>query len=136
MINKKSRIFVTGHKGLVGSAVVRRLKYFGFKKILTVDKKKLDLRNQQQVFNFLKQPGFFNTAIENHSLAVWDCCAASGGKSILLTDILKQKIELTVSDIRETILKNLHQRFKSAGIINYESFVTDLSLADNKTIAN
>ena len=90
--------------------------------------------NSQQVFNFLKQPGLFNTAIENHSLAVWDCCAASGGKSILLTDILKQKIELTVSDIRETILKNLHQRFKSAGIINYESFVTDLSLADNKTI--
>ena len=55
MINKKSKIFVTGHKGLVGSAVVRRLKYFGFKKILTVDKKKLDLRNQQQVSNFFKK---------------------------------------------------------------------------------
>jgi GDP-L-fucose synthase len=55
MINKKSRIFVTGHKGLVGSAVARRLKYFGFKKILTVDKKKLDLRNQQQVSNFFKK---------------------------------------------------------------------------------
>jgi GDP-L-fucose synthase len=55
MINKKSRIFVTGHKGLVGSAVVRRLKYFDFKKILTVDKKKLDLRNQQQVSNFFKK---------------------------------------------------------------------------------
>ena len=55
MINKKSRIFVTGHKGLVGSAVVRRLKYFSYKKILTVDKKKLDLRNQQQVFNFFKK---------------------------------------------------------------------------------
>jgi GDP-L-fucose synthase len=55
MINKKSRIFVTGHKGLVGSAVVRRLKYFGYKKILTVDKKKLDLRNQQQVSNFFKK---------------------------------------------------------------------------------
>jgi GDP-L-fucose synthase len=39
----------------VGSAVVRRLKYFGFKKILTVDKKKLDLRNQQQVSNFFKK---------------------------------------------------------------------------------
>ena len=55
MINKKSRIFVTGHKGLVGSAVVRRLKYFGYKKILTVDKKKLDLRNQKMVFNFFKK---------------------------------------------------------------------------------
>ena len=55
MINKKSRIFVTGHEGLVGSAVVRRLKDFGYKKILTVDKKKLDLRNQQQVSNFFKR---------------------------------------------------------------------------------
>ena len=55
MINKKSKIFVTGHKGLVGSAVIRRLKYFGYKKILTVDKKKLDLRNQQKVSNFFKK---------------------------------------------------------------------------------
>jgi len=55
MINKKSKIFVTGHKGLVGSAIVRRLRYFGYKKILTVDKKKLDLRNQQQVSNFFKK---------------------------------------------------------------------------------
>jgi GDP-L-fucose synthase len=55
MINKKSKIYVTGHKGLVGSAVVRRLKYFGYKKILTIDKKKLDLRNQHQVLNFFKR---------------------------------------------------------------------------------
>ena len=55
MINKKSNIFVTGHKGLVGSAVVRRLNYFGYKNILTADKKKLDLRNQSRVFNFFKK---------------------------------------------------------------------------------
>jgi GDP-L-fucose synthase len=55
MINKKSRIFVTGHKGLVGSAVVRRLKHYGYKNILNVEKKKLDLRNQNQVFNFFKK---------------------------------------------------------------------------------
>lgn len=55
MINKKSYIFVTGHKGLVGSAVVRRLKYFGYKNILIEDKKKLDLRNQEQVSNFFKK---------------------------------------------------------------------------------
>ena len=40
MINQKSKIFVAGHKGLVGSAVVRRLKVKGFKNILTANKKK------------------------------------------------------------------------------------------------
>ena len=55
MINKKSRIFVTGHKGLVGSAVIKRLNYLGFKKIITIDKKKLDLRNQKKVFDFFKK---------------------------------------------------------------------------------
>jgi GDP-L-fucose synthase len=55
MINKKNKIFVTGHKGLVGSAVVRKLNEFGYKNILTVNKKKLDLRNQQQVFNFFRK---------------------------------------------------------------------------------
>ena len=55
MLNKKSKIFVTGHKGLVGSAVLRRLYYLGYKNILTIDKKKLDLRNQTQVFKFFKK---------------------------------------------------------------------------------
>ena len=55
MIDKKDKIFVTGHKGLVGSAVVRRLNHYGYKNILIVDKKKLDLRSQQPVFNFFKK---------------------------------------------------------------------------------
>ena len=54
MINKKSKIFVTGHKGLVGSAIIRRLNYFGYKNIITIDKKLLDLRNQKKVFDFFK----------------------------------------------------------------------------------
>ena len=33
------KVLVTGHKGLVGSAIVRRLKFFGYKKILTISKK-------------------------------------------------------------------------------------------------
>ncbi len=36
MINKNSKIFVAGHNGLVGSAIVRKLKEKGFKKILTI----------------------------------------------------------------------------------------------------
>lgn len=57
---------------------------------------------------------------------VWDCCAASGGKSILLMDSLSS-IQLSVSDIRATILHNLRQRFAEAGIAQFQSFLADLS---------
>ena len=88
--------------------------------------------NSQQVLDYLQQPGLLEPAVGNEQLAVWDCCAASGGKSILLMDLLDRKIDLTVSDIRESILANLHQRFKSAGISNYGSFVADSSSAVTK----
>mgnify|MGYP001437322429 FL=1 len=55
MIKKTDKIFVTGHKGLVGSAIVRKLRLKGFKKILTVDKKNLNLINQNAVLSFLKK---------------------------------------------------------------------------------
>ena len=55
MINKNSKIFVAGHNGLVGSAIVRKLKEKGFKKIITIEKSKLDLTNQSNVLNFLKK---------------------------------------------------------------------------------
>jgi 16S rRNA (cytosine967-C5)-methyltransferase len=58
--------------------------------------------------------------------AIWDCCAASGGKSILAIDTLGNA-SLTVSDIRPSILQNLKQRFAEAGIHSYQSLVTDLS---------
>jgi 16S rRNA (cytosine967-C5)-methyltransferase len=57
---------------------------------------------------------------------VWDCCAASGGKSIMAYDLLPG-IELTVSDVRESILQNLKKRFNEAGIKNYRSLLLDLS---------
>ena len=65
MINKNSNILVTGHKGLVGSAVVRRLKFFGYKNIITIKKEKIDLTNQKKVFNFFKNnkvDGVINSA--------------------------------------------------------------------------
>ena len=54
MINKNSKIFVAGHNGLVGSAIVRKLKEKGYRKIITINRSKLDLTNQSKVFNFLK----------------------------------------------------------------------------------
>ena len=56
----------------------------------------------------------------------YDCCAASGGKSLLLQSI-ESSVQLTVSDKRNSVLENLHERFKRAGIKNYQSIVADLA---------
>jgi len=82
--------------------------------------------NSQQVLDFLKN----NSAQFHFPISLWDSCAASGGKSILAYDILNGAIELTVSDIRESILSNLKKRFETAGIKNYTSFIADLSIAN------
>ena len=55
MINLKSKIFVAGHKGLVGSAIVRKLEEKGYFNIITINRTKLDLTNQDKVLNFLKK---------------------------------------------------------------------------------
>lgn len=57
---------------------------------------------------------------------VWDCCAASGGKSIMAYD-LNPSMQLVVSDIRESILANLKKRFSLAGIKKYSSYKADLA---------
>jgi 16S rRNA (cytosine967-C5)-methyltransferase len=57
---------------------------------------------------------------------VWDCCAASGGKSIMAYD-LEPTIKLTVTDIRETIIANLRKRFDRAGIAKFDASVLDLN---------
>ena len=54
MININSKIFIAGHNGMLGSSILRRLKKRGYTKIITIDKKKLDLRNQNLVRKFFK----------------------------------------------------------------------------------
>jgi len=77
-------------------------------------------KSSQQVLEPLKQN--WNMG----SFTAWDCCAASGGKTILLHDLYPKAL-LTVSDIRESILHNLRSRFRRAGIQQYQSFVADVS---------
>ena len=84
--------------------------------------------NSQQVLNYLQlnETVLFENEEPQQGLSTWDCCAASGGKSILLNDIVKRKIDLTISDIRLVIVMNLHQRFKKANIKAYKYFIADI----------
>ncbi|OWK68760.1 RNA methyltransferase [Pedobacter sp. AJM] len=55
----------------------------------------------------------------------WDCCAASGGKTLLLHSI-EPVVELLVTDLRDSILQNLDERFRLAGIKKYHKKELDL----------
>lgn len=69
-MNKDSKIFVAGHRGLVGSAIVRILKEQGYTNILTRTRQELNLLNQQDVEDFFKK--------ENPEY-VFDAAARVGG---------------------------------------------------------
>ena len=59
-MNKDSKIFVAGHRGMVGSAIVRNLKSKGFTNLILKTSSELDLRNQKEVDSFfnLNKPEF------------------------------------------------------------------------------
>ena len=59
-LSKNSKIFIAGHKGMVGSAVLRLFKKEGYKRLYTVDKFKVDFTNQIQTKKYLKliKPNF------------------------------------------------------------------------------
>lgn len=53
-MEKESKIYVAGHRGMVGSAIVRKLTSLGYTNLLTQTSTELDLRNQQQVTDFFE----------------------------------------------------------------------------------
>ena len=69
-MSKKDRIFVAGHNGLVGSAVLRKHKKLIYFNIKIAEKKKLNLLDQKKVFNFLKK---------NRIKSIIICAARVGG---------------------------------------------------------
>ena len=54
-MNKDSKIYVAGHRGMVGSAILRHLKKQGFQNLLLRTSTELDLRNQQHVADFFSR---------------------------------------------------------------------------------
>ena len=55
MIGKNSKIFVAGHNGMIGSAIVRKLTQFKYKYIFVRSRRQLDLTDQGKVFSYLKK---------------------------------------------------------------------------------
>ena len=55
MITKKSLIYIAGHNGMVGSAILRKLIQNRYKNIIVKKRKELDLIKQKETFNFLKK---------------------------------------------------------------------------------
>jgi GDP-L-fucose synthase len=54
-MDKSDKIFVAGHRGMVGSALVRRLEAEGFRNLLTRDRSELDLASESAVFKFFDE---------------------------------------------------------------------------------
>ena len=54
-MNKNSKIYIAGHKGLVGGAILRLLKKAKYKNLIIADHSDLDLEKEKDVFNFLKK---------------------------------------------------------------------------------
>lgn len=51
-MNKQSKVYVAGHRGMVGSAIIRKLQNEGYNNVITRSSSELDLRNQQKVNDF------------------------------------------------------------------------------------
>lgn len=54
-MNKDSKIFIAGHRGMVGSSIVENLKFNGYNNIITATSNELDLTNQEGCNNFVNE---------------------------------------------------------------------------------
>ena len=55
LMDNKTKIYIAGHKGMVGSAIWRALKFKGYKNLIGKTSKEIDLRNQKDVLYFYEQ---------------------------------------------------------------------------------
>ena len=91
------KIFIAGHKGMVGSAIFRKLKNKS-NKIVIADKKKLNLLNQKSVLSFFKKNKFNE---------VYLCAAKVGGihaNNTYLADFIYQNLEIQSNLIHSAYL--------------------------------
>ena len=99
------KIYVSGHNGMVGSAIVRELERLGFKNIVVKSRKELDLRNQQATEDFFshEKPDYVFIA----SAVVGSIWANMHGHAHFLMDNLKIQCNLIESAYKNDVKKLL-----------------------------
>lgn len=98
MINKESKIYIAGHKGMVGSACWRILENTGYRNLVGKSSKELDLRNQREVKDFLTKEKPF---------AIIDAAAKVGG--ILANDTYPYEFLMDNMLIQNNLIKSAHE---------------------------
>ena len=93
-MKKSDKIFIAGHNGLVGNSVLNQLKKKGFKNLITIERKKLDLRNFQKVDYFFK----------NKKIDYMVMCAARAG-GIIANSQNQKDFFLDNVEIQNSLLK-------------------------------
>ncbi len=73
-----------------------------------------------------KTGAFIQQVLPHLAGNLWDCCAASGGKTLMLYDAFGKQLQFHVSDLREGILHNLRDRLDTAGIRHYKLYRANL----------
>jgi GDP-L-fucose synthase len=104
-MNKEVKIFIAGHRGMVGSAILRNLQQNGFFIFFTRSSKELDLRNQQDVFDFIAE--------EKPSIII-DAAARVGG--ILANNNFPYQFLMDNMLIQNNLIKAAHE-------LNVEKFI-------------
>ena len=98
MLNKESKIYIAGHKGMVGSACWRALESAGYKNLIGKSSEELDLRNQIEVKKFLKSVKPF---------AIIDAAAKVGG--ILANDSYPYEFLMDNMLIQNNLIRSAHE---------------------------
>lgn len=98
MLNKESKIYIAGHKGMVGSACWRILENAGYRNLVGKSSKELDLRNQSEVKDFLTR---------EKPYAIIDAAAKVGG--ILANDTYPYEFLMDNMLIQNNLIKSAHE---------------------------
>jgi GDP-L-fucose synthase len=115
-MNKDSKIFVAGHKGLVGSAIVRKLHNTGYHNILTLSRSELDLTDQYAVKEFfsIEKPEY-----------VFDAAAKVGGiyaNDTYSAEFIYQNLMIQTNLIHNSYLNNVKKFLFMGSVCIYPKF--------------